>query len=355
VVRDLLANLSTKKVFTVLDCSSAFQLVPLATDDDVIPSAERLCFTDPSGKRWAYKRLTFGVADATSTFSRLLGEILRGEADVQAYVDDILGGYDDIDTAIASLGRILALCVKHGLKLSVTKCVLFGSEVQVLGHAVSHNRIAMTRSKIAAILDMRPPRSRTEVQTTLGVLAYSRRFCKSFSDIAAPISDLLRKEAGHWTDQSWTPECQAAFDTIKGHLTSTPALQGPRFDRGFVIWADASARAAGASLMQLGDDSKYHVIEYYSKLFTKAELKYSVAEREALAIVLAAKRFRYYLLFGPRFRLAIRSDHQGLQFLYKHADERSRLFRWAQLLGEHRFDISYVPGASEDHGVPDAV
>ena len=71
--------------------------------------------------------------------------------------------------------------------------------------------------------------------------------------------------------------------------------------------------------------------------------------------MLAAKRFRYYLLFGPRFRLAIRSDHQGLQFLYKHADERSRLFRWAQLLAEHRFDISYVPGTSEDHAVPDAL
>ena len=46
-----------------------------------------------------------------------------------------------------------------------------------------------------------------------------------------------------------------------------------------MTWADASVQAAGAPLMQLGDDSKSHVIEYYSKLFTKAELKYSVAER----------------------------------------------------------------------------
>ena len=355
IVRDLLAALSTKKVFTVLDCSSAFQLVPLATDDDVIPSSERLCFTDPSGRRWAYKRLTFGVADATCTFSRLLGEILRGEANVDSYVDDILGGYETVDDAIASLGRILALCVKHGLKLSVTKCVLFGKSVDVLGHTVSHGTIAMAHSKVAAVTNLRPPQSKAEVQVALGILAFSRRFCEGFSDLAAPISDLLRKAAGPWTTNSWSPECQTAFDQIKRRLTAAPTLQGPRFDRGFVIWADASARAAGASLMQLGDDGKHHAIEYYSKLFSPSELKYSVAEREALAIVLAAKRFRYYLLFGPRFRLAIRSDHQGLQFLYKHADERSRLFRWAQLLAEHRFDISYVPGTSEDHAVPDAL
>ena len=69
-----------------------------------------------------------------------------------------------------------------------------------------------------AIDKLTPPTSVTEVRSFLGLVGYYRRFIKRFSDKAAPLNALLNKEK-EW---SWTPQCQEAFDLLKGIFLENP-------------------------------------------------------------------------------------------------------------------------------------
>ena len=53
--------------------------------------------------------------------------------------------------------------------------------------------------------------------------SYYRKFCKNFSDIAVPFTELLKKDRKY----HWTSNCQHAFDNIKSLLFSVPVLVAP--------------------------------------------------------------------------------------------------------------------------------
>jgi hypothetical protein len=68
----------------------------------------------------------------------------------------------------------------------------------------------------------------------------------NFSAVVAPLIDLLG--LARWFE--WSPDCQVAFDTAKALLCNTPVLAVPDFERAFKLEVDASARGAGAVLLQ---------------------------------------------------------------------------------------------------------
>ena len=60
----------------------------------------------------------------------------------------------------------------------------------------------------------------------LGMAGYYRKFCKNFSDIAEPLTNLLKKSIKF----KWNDKCQDAFDRLKAMLKSAPVLLAPDFD-----------------------------------------------------------------------------------------------------------------------------
>ncbi|KZS03455.1 Uncharacterized protein APZ42_033808 [Daphnia magna] len=71
--------------------------------------------------------------------------------------------------------------------------------------------------------------------------------------------------------------------------------------------------------MQHGQE---HPMAYSSRQLTKAEIKYSTTEKEALAVIDAIKHFRHYLLNKP---FEIISDHRPLQWPKNQKDNNGRL------------------------------
>ena len=69
-------------------------------------------------------------------------------------------------------------------------------EVPFLGHIVGKGKLCMDPAKIKAILEWEPPTKVTELRAFLGLVNYYRRFIKSYSAIAAPLTDLLKKGKG---------------------------------------------------------------------------------------------------------------------------------------------------------------
>ena len=87
-------------------------------------------------------------------------------------------------------------------------------------------------------------------------------------------------------------------------------------------------------------------IAFSSKRLTKAEVNYSQTDREALALVFAVNKFKYYIL-GRNFEL--RTDHKPLLGLFGRnkcipTNANSRLIRWSILLAQYDYDLYYKSG-----------
>ena len=129
----------------------------------------------------------------------------------------------------------------------------------------------------------------------------------------------------------WSDQCEGPFKTLKSILCSKPVLRGPDFTKTFVLQTDPSDRGVGAVLSQKDESGEEHPIAYFSRKLLLREEKYSVTEKECLAIQLACQSFRVYLL-GRHFE--IQTDHRALEWMDKLKENNARLTRWS--LAKHR-------------------
>ena len=116
---------------------------------------------------------------------------------------------------------------------------------------------------------------------------YYRKFVKNFSEIAKPLTNLLKKG----TPFIWDEKCDKAFTEMKQRLIEPPLLGYPSFDHPFTLYTDASGFSLGAVLSpQIGDQPE-KVITYAGRDLKPNELNYSTTEKECLALEDAVKRF----------------------------------------------------------------
>ena len=120
------------------------------------------------------------------------------------------------------------------------------------------------------------------------------------AEIAKPMYELL-----HSTKKfQWTPECQAAFEKLKKLLAERLVLSPIRKNGTFSLYTDASDVACGAVLLQDG-----RPVEYFSKVFTPTQQRYSTHERETFGLVCALRHSRK-ILQGREFKAF--TDHKPL-------------------------------------------
>ncbi|GJP50204.1 hypothetical protein CLOM_g9349 [Closterium sp. NIES-68] len=199
------------------------------------------------------------------------------------------------------------------------------------------NPIHVDPKKIEAVRTWKTPENVKELQQFLGFANYYNRFVPQYAKIAAPLTNLLKKN----TPYKWEPKHQEAVEQLKQALTSAPVLILPDPERDYVIEADASDQAVGAVLMQ-DQGNGLQPIAYLSKKLHGAELNYPIHDKEALAIVIAFKAWRCYL---EGRRTTVYTDHCSLKYLKTQPNLSRRQVRWIDFLETHfHYDIVYKPG-----------
>ena len=118
-------------------------------------------------------------------------------------------------------------------------------------------------------------------------------------------------------------------------------MRNPDFTRTFILQTDASGVGVGAVLTQGEDDRP---IAYFSRKLLPREHAYSTVEKECLAIVLAIKHFKAYLM-GKQF--IIQTDHRALQWLHKFKEKNTRLTHWSLLLQPYNFTVEHQKKATQ--------
>jgi hypothetical protein len=292
------------------------------------------------GKHFVYLRMPFGLQGAGATFQNCMNIILEEHRNYAiAFVDDICIFSKTFPEHLDHLRKVLDAFRCAGLTIKPTKAKIAYPSVVYLGHQVGSGFKGIDGEKLSLLSDIPTPSSKKEVRSFLGFVGYYRDFIQNFSIIAAPLSDLLRKEMPNLIQ--WNTNTQTAFDQLKSCLSKHPVLAAPDFDKQFYISVDASLTGMGASLMQLNDKGVLQPCLFISKKFSPAESRYSNVEREALAIVIAINKFKYYIL-GTIF--VVLSDCKALTALRNTTTTNPRLLRWSLNLSEYAFEVQHVSG-----------
>ena len=182
----------------------------------------------------------------------------------------------------------------------------------------------------------------------LGMAGYYRRFCRKFSVIVEPLTNVLHKDKKF----EWQEKCEVAFEKVKAMLMHKPVLCAPNFQKPFKLAVDASDVGAGAVLLQEDVNGVEHPVCYFSKKFEKGQKNYCTSEKELLALVLALQHFEIYVSAGG-YPVTVYTDHNPLTFLHRLKNKNQRLLRWSVLLQQYTLDIQHIKG--QENVIADAL
>ena len=323
------------QVFSTFDLHSGYWQIQMDPE-----TKHKAAFITRNGV-YEWTRMGMGLRNSCVSFQMIMSQVLRGInwKFVLAYVDDIIVFSKNFDQHLCHLNQLFNRLKDANLTLKPTKCKFAAKQVKFLGHIVSKAGIQVDPEKTKVVQSFPIPNNLKDVRSFLGMCNYYRRFVERYSDIAMPLTSLLRKD----NTFDWTDDCQNAFDTLKSKLTSAPILVHPNMNKPFILTTDASNNAIGYYLSQLDSGKRERVIAYGGRSLSKTERNYSTSERECLAIVDGIHAYQSYLAHSE---FTVFTDHKPLQYLMKQTRLTGRLAKWALELQGYNFQIIHKKGSA---------
>jgi hypothetical protein len=291
-------------VFSKIDLRSGYHQLKIQESD--IP---KTTFHTRYGL-YEYTMMSFGLMNVPPYFMYLINKVFMEYLDkfVVSFIDDILIFSKTEEEREKHLRLVLEKLRSNLLYAKFSNCEFWLTEVAFLGHVISAGGVSVDLGKVNDVLNWIPLTTTLEIQSFLGLVGYYRRFIKDFSKIAKSMMKLLEKNKAF----EWTAECQASFEELRKHLTSSPVLVLPDLTKKFDIYCGASRRGLGCILMQEGQ-----VVCYASWQLRKHEENYPTHDLELATVVNALKIWRHYLI---RHRCEVYSDHKSLKYIFTQND-----------------------------------
>ena len=350
LISETLDRLNGAKHFTKLDLKDAYHRIRIRKGDEW-----KTAFRTRYG-HFEYMVMPFGLTNAPATFQAYINKSLIGLIDhfCVVYLDDILIYSDSISEHIDHVKQVLKRLRQASLFVSLKKCEFFTTEVEFLGFIVSIDGVTMDQRRVTAIQDWPKPKSFHDVQVFLGFVNFYRRFIHHYSQIAGPLTGLLKgsekgKKSGPF---EWPDDAEDAFDKLRHAFTVAPLLRHFDLQLPIRIETDASEYALAGILTQLQDFNKqWHPVAFHSRKMIDAERNYETHDQELLAIVTMFKHWRHYLE-GANHPVEVLTDHNNLKYFMGQPSLNGRQARWAMKLSSFDFFISHRSGKTNPADAP---
>jgi glutaredoxin-related protein len=325
---DILNQLNGACVFSKLDLNAGYHQLLLDVD-----SRQVTTFTTHVGLR-RYKRLNFGINSAAEVFQEAIREMLDGLDGVLNVSDDILVYGESTGVHESRLVAVLDRIKSCGVTLNASKCELRKDVISFFGHIFSKDGVTADPSKIESIKNMKPPQTKEEIRSLLGMTNYVSRFISCYSTVTEPLRRLTKNDVP-W---EWTKIQEDALKTLKESLTSIGVMAYFNEKKETTVYVDAGPVGIAAMLTQDGK-----VISYASRALTDVEQRYSQTEKEGLSVVWACEHYHLFL-YGDRFTLV--TDHKPLEAIFNNPRSKppARIQRWALRLQPYDYVVKYKKG-----------
>lgn len=332
-IQEMLLQLEGFQWATSLDLNMGYYHLELS------PTSRRLCTIVVEGAKYEYLRLPMGLCNSPDIFQEKMSELFEGFDQVRAYIDDLLimttEGWSE---HLSHVDKVLRKLSQAGLKVNVSKSFFGKTECEYLGYWITRNGIQPLPDKVKAVQGIKPPRTKKELRSFIGLVNYYRHMWRGRSHLLAPLTKLTSTKVKF----IWMEEHQVAFEKIKRIVAREVLLAYPDFNLPFDIHTDASKLQLGAVISQNGKP-----IAFYSHKLNPAQTRYTTAERELLSIVETLKEFKSILIGYP---INVFTDHKNLSCDNFNTE---RVMRWRLLIEEFGPKIEYTKGSK--NSVADAL
>ncbi|GAX81110.1 hypothetical protein CEUSTIGMA_g8544.t1 [Chlamydomonas eustigma] len=341
---DLFRRTEGSKFFSVIDMKSGF----MQTHMD--KSVRHLCAFWWKKQLWQPTRNNFGLKNMPAYFQRVMDRTIADAGLTEhacVFIDDVLVFTKDLATHMQVLDLLFKAFASVNLKMHPGKTRICFPCIEYIGHNIGPTGLTPNEAKVAAIQCLPVPTCVSELRRVLGFANYYRGYVPHFSEIAKPLTDLLKKDM-KW---DWTADRAEAWAALKEALCRPGnALRHPVKTKRYILHTDWSQKGMSAILGQLDDDGKEFLIACTSRSCNVHEAKYGSYKGEMMAAVWGVRSYRCYLL-GVVHPFVLLTDHKGLSWLMSNRDLEGQYARWAVMLSEYNFIIEYKPGIT--HTVAD--
>jgi hypothetical protein len=284
-----------KKWFTRIDLKDAFFRIKIPKE------YRKYTAFLARGRSYQFKRMPFGLRTAPSIFQRFMDHALKDHINIAYwYMDDILTGADDPDQLRKYTKQIMRSLAKHDLTVNQEKSEYEVQGTLYAGMWIFPQGMGPNWEKVKEALELRPPSTKKEKQSALGLVSYLRDFIPLVSHFTAELypgnKEPMNQEAYHEQWRKLSNHIAKAICTLR-HWNEQDDAD---------LYTDASGSAVAAILIQNGK-----VVTVASRKLKPAETRYSTTDREHLSLVLAAERFKLFL-HRPGGKTRVWNDHASL-------------------------------------------
>jgi len=145
--------------------------------------------------------MPFGLCNAPLTFQSTMHELFRPHLRIFLIVffDDVLVYSRSLHEYISHLKLIFQCLLDKKFFLKRSKCVFVQNNVVYLGHVIVEQGMELENDKILTMQEWPVLRCMKQLCGFLGLTGYYHHFTKGYTAIASPLTDLLKKDAFHWT------------------------------------------------------------------------------------------------------------------------------------------------------------
>ncbi|KAA3477660.1 Retrovirus-related Pol polyprotein from transposon 17.6 [Gossypium australe] len=242
---------------------------------------EKTTFTFSFGT-YAFKRMPFGLCNASTTFMRCMTVIFAN-----------------------MLEEGLDICEETNLVLNCEKSHFMVKEGYILRHQISKKGLDVDKVKIE-VINLPIPMTIRGVRNLLDHVGFYRRFIKNLVHISKPLNQLLQKE----TPFIFNQECIQTFKVIKKKRVSSPIIINLDWSGYFIIMCNPSDYVVGAVLGQKRNRT-FFTTHYASKTLNSTQCNYTTTEKEMFAIVFACEKLHPYLMTN---RVYVYTNHSAFKY-----------------------------------------
>jgi hypothetical protein len=265
-------------------------------------------FRTPSSAKYPYETWAFistcdGLANLPGDYSLFVQKAFspRSRQCTIQHIDDILVFSKDAETHLEDLRSVFTDLLKSNFLISIGKFQAFMREVTFLGHVMDGRNIWIPEDRKSYFDALKPPTTKKEMQSLLGISGYMSHFVDSYHLKTGLLFEALKGKTDKQAIVLTEPQLKA-FEELKLSIKNAEKLHLVDFRKPIYMETDACFAGTGSVLYQETDNPneplrpKRNIIRYGSRRFSLTEsLHHTSLEKEAMAILIAAKTNYYYL------------------------------------------------------------